>query len=106
MDLMSFSGRVTVEVGMGSLMELADRLIGHNNSSKKEAEDDEFISLKDVMVITQLARQTIYGRVSKGTIPYHKAPDGKKLRFKRSEISEWMTSGKKSTSNDEIGQEV
>jgi excisionase family DNA binding protein len=104
MDLMSFSGRVTVEVGMGSLMELADRLIGHNNSSKKE--DDEFISLKDVMVITQLARQTIYGRVSKGTIPYHKAPDGKKLRFKRSEISEWMTSGKKSTSNDEIGQEV
>jgi excisionase family DNA binding protein len=104
MDLMSLPEDVKLVISRGNLIKLMKYTIGHDNSSKKE--DDEFISLKDVMVITGLAKQTIYGRVSKGTIPYYKAPDGKRLRFKKSEILVWLDSGRKNKPDAEIEQEV
>ena len=43
------------------------------------------------------AKQTIYGWVSTKQIPYHKGGggrNGKKLRFRKSEIDNWLSSGK------------
>lgn len=43
------------------------------------------------------AKQTIYGWVSAKKIPYHKGGsgrNGKKLRFRKSEIDDWLSSGK------------
>jgi excisionase family DNA binding protein len=100
MDLMSFPERVKFEISKGDLMAFAEYLINNNDSSKKELEAEEFIYLKDVSDLSGLAKQTIYGRVSKGTIPYYKTEDGKKLRFKKSEILEWMSSGKRNTEAD------
>lgn len=40
---------------------------------------------------------TIYGRVHSNTIPFHKSPGQKKLRFLKSEIDDWLKSGRKKT---------
>lgn len=96
LDLNNIPNGIKLEINKEDLMAFANHLIGE----KKQMENDEkIISLKDVMQLTGLARQTIYGRVSRGTIPYYKAEDGKRLRFKKSEILEWMQSGKKYSKN-------
>ena len=41
------------------------------------------------------AAPTVYGWIRNGLIPYYKK--GKKLSFKRSEIEEWMNSGRQQT---------
>lgn len=41
------------------------------------------------------AAPTVYGWIRNGLIPYYKK--GKKLSFKRSEIEEWMNSGRQDT---------
>jgi excisionase family DNA binding protein len=45
------------------------------------------------------AKATLYGWVSQRLIPHHKG--GKKLRFRKSEINNWLSSGKRQ-SNDEV----
>ena len=49
------------------------------------------------------ARGTVYTWVSQRTVPFHK--DGKKLRFNRHEIDEWLQSGRRAT-NAEIEASV
>lgn len=41
------------------------------------------------------SKPTVYGWVSAGTIPVHKG--GKKLRFLKSEIDNWLLQGRKKT---------
>jgi excisionase family DNA binding protein len=43
-------------------------------------------------------KSTVYGWVNAGTIPVHKG--GKKLRFLKSEIDEWLKQGRKKTVAD------
>lgn len=103
LDLMSIPERIKLEVTQGDLLAFAKCLLnGHSTIQKEEV----FISIKEVCNLTGLAKQTIYGRVSKGTIPYYKAPDGKRLRFKKFEILEWLDSGRKNKSDADIEQEV
>jgi predicted DNA-binding transcriptional regulator AlpA len=40
---------------------------------------------------------TAYGWVHFKTVPYHKSPGQKKLRFLKSEIDEWLNMGRKKT---------
>lgn len=49
------------------------------------------------------ARSTIYDRVCQNRIPVHE--DGKKLRFLRSEIDQWLSDGRIKT-KDEIGNQL
>lgn len=44
------------------------------------------------------AKATIYGWASRKEIPYHKG--GKKLRFLKSEIDAWLSSGKRKSQNE------
>ena len=48
------------------------------------------------------AKATVYGWVHAGTIPYHKG--GKALRFLRSEIDEWLKSGRRKTNSEIAAQ--
>jgi hypothetical protein len=41
--------------------------------------------------------QTIYDWVHKKIIPYHKSPDTKMLTFLKSEIDDWLKSGRRKT---------
>ena len=98
LDLLNLPDKIKLEVSKSDLIAFADYLLNHQ--SKAIEFDDEFISISEVMQLTGKARQTIYGRVSKGTIPYYKDENGGKLRFKKSEILEWMKSGMKKTEAD------
>jgi hypothetical protein len=44
--------------------------------------------------------QTIYEWVHKGIIPYHKSPDTKMLSFLKSEIDDWMKTGRRKTQSE------
>lgn len=44
------------------------------------------------------SKPTVYGWVNAGTIPVHKG--GKKLRFLKSEIDNWLKQGRKKTLNE------
>jgi excisionase family DNA binding protein len=44
------------------------------------------------------AKPTVYAWVNQGMIPYHKG--GKKLRFLKSEIDEWLKAGKQESKSD------
>ena len=48
-------------------------------------------------------KPTVYGWISNSLIPYHKG--AKNLRFSKSEIDEWLKSGKRKT-KDEIKEEA
>ncbi len=48
------------------------------------------------------AKATVYGWVSNRQIPHHKG--GKKLRFLKSEIDEWLSSGKRKTNGEIMGE--
>jgi predicted DNA-binding transcriptional regulator AlpA len=44
--------------------------------------------------------QTIYEWVHKGIIPYYKSPDTKMLSFLKSEIDDWIKTGRKKTQSE------
>jgi excisionase family DNA binding protein len=61
-----------------------------------KAESQEFpelLSIDLAAAYLNLAKQTIYGFTSKGEIPFLKR--GKKLYFKKSELTKWIHEGKK-----------
>ena len=93
LDLTQLPDKVKLEVSKDDLIAFANYLLNHQHNETEE--DDEFISIREVMQLTGKARQTIYGRVSKGTIPYYKDENGGKLRFRKSEIMAWMKSGQR-----------
>ena len=61
------------------------------------------LSLKEAAVFLKLAPQTIYGFTSKRVIPFLKR--GKKLYFKRTDLEQWLETGKKK-SISEINCEI
>jgi hypothetical protein len=63
----------------------------------------EFIDIKKCALITNYSTGYIRQLVFKRLIPFHKHPHRKPIRFKRSEILEWM-SGKKFTPIDELAE--
>jgi len=54
---------------------------------------NEIIFLKDVCRLTNLAKATIYSKISKKEIPYHKTIGQKKVYFLRSEILQFIKNG-------------
>ncbi len=50
----------------------------------------DLVDIEDAMKITHLARQTIYCKVSAGTIPYIKRPNSKRLFFSREALISWI----------------
>lgn len=51
------------------------------------------------------AKATIYDKVSKRTIPFHKEAGGKRLAFRKSEIDTWLMSQRRKTIT-ELKEEV
>lgn len=60
-------------------------------------------NIKEASVYLDLAPQTLYGFTSNRTIPFIKK--GKKLYFKKSDLDEWLSEGRKKT-KDEIGAAI
>ncbi len=65
--------------------------------SEKLSEVDRWFNLNELCIYhpDKPTKPTVYGWVNAGTIPVHKG--GKKLRFLKSEIDNWLRQGRKKT---------
>ena len=66
-------------------------------SSEQQAEADRWFDLNELCRYhpDKPSKPTVYGWVNAGTIPVHKG--GKKLRFLKSEVDNWLMQGRKKT---------
>ncbi|HEY6142521.1 MAG TPA: helix-turn-helix domain-containing protein [Flavobacterium sp.] len=60
-----------------------------------QPEPEEPCDIKEVSVVTRLTTPTIYGYCQRNEIPYYKK--GNKLYFFKSEILDWIRTGKQKT---------
>lgn len=65
------------------------------NRAEPQNEIETPIQLDEVVPITGLSKPTLYGYVQRNEIPYHKK--GNRLYFFKSEIIEWIKTGKQKT---------
>lgn len=63
--------------------------------SAKKFDEDEILNADQAAELVGLKKSTIYQKVHHGSIPYFKAPGGKILQFKRSELLIWLESNRK-----------
>ena len=66
-------------------------------SNEQPTETDRWFDLNELCIYhpDKPSKPTVYGWVNTGTIPVHKG--GKKLRFLKSEIDNWLRQGRKKT---------
>jgi excisionase family DNA binding protein len=60
-------------------------------------QEDKYLTIEELELLIGYKKSSIYGLVQKNRIPYTKKG---KLFFLKSEIMEWLRSGKKTTSQD------
>ena len=63
-----------------------------------QPDPDQLMTIKEAATFLNLAPYTIYGMVSRGEVPVNKK--GKKLMFLKSELIDWVKSGRKKTSSE------
>ena len=61
-------------------------------------EEDRFLTIDEASKLIDLAKPSVYGLVHKNKIPYHKK--SKRLYFLKSEILDWIKSGKHVTKSE------
>ena len=100
LDLSKLPEWVKLEVTKGDLIIFAQSLLAQNKSQMPtpSVSNKKILTVDDLVKYLDMARQTIYGLTSKGKIPHHKAPDGRKVYFVQAEIDEWLTSNRRATS--------
>jgi len=72
--------------------------------TKQNALTKEFLTLEETAEYLDLSKSAVYKMTSKKEIPFYN-PGGKKIYFKKSELHQWIITGK-SISNDEVEVEV
>lgn len=76
-----------------AINELVNRITDKLNFSlgKEPFQEDEFMTIEELSKFISMTKGSIYGLVHKNAIPYHKKG---KLYFLKSEIMDWIKSGK------------
>jgi excisionase family DNA binding protein len=83
---------------LNSLIQNAVRkVILETPQAKQPIKTDHWFDLNELCIYhpDKPRKPTVYGWVNAGTIPVHKS--GKKLRFLKSEIDDWLKRGRKKT---------
>ena len=60
-------------------------------------ETNDLLTIQEAGAYLHLSVPTIYGYVSKSTIPYSKRPGSKRLWFSKQELTEWIKTGRNKT---------
>ena len=86
---------ISTPAELSDLIETSLKKILQDSSLNKDENNGmpELLSITQAAEYLNLAKQTLYGFTSKGDIPYLKK--GKKLYFKKAELTKWVTDGKK-----------
>ena len=86
------------EEGIKSLTEQITENILKVINPSKTSDEDALISIDETVKIINLSKATIYGLTHRKEIPFHKR--GKRLYFIKSEILQWIKSGKRETKSE------
>lgn len=68
----------------------------------KEISIKQWLSVKEVSEYLGLKPTTVYGYVAERRIPYHKIPGSHILKFKLSEVDEWLETCRVETKEEYI----
>ncbi len=93
MEPLTFDQLPQAIVKIQEKLEAIEKLLANDKTESKSK--DEILNISQAAAFLNLAVPTIYGRVSKQQIPVYK--QGKRLYFYKSELEEWIKSGKKKT---------
>ena len=87
-----------------TLIENSIKKVLSNQQAQQPTETDRWFDLNELCIYhpDKPAKATAYGWVNAGTVPVHKG--GKKLRFLKSEIDNWLRQGKKKTFAEIAGE--
>jgi excisionase family DNA binding protein len=69
-------------------------LAGKNNPVQ---ETSDLLTVQEAAAYLHLSVPTLYGYVSKNTIPFCKRPGSKRLWFSKQELTEWIKTGHQQT---------
>ena len=83
---------VTIEKSelIGLIENSIRRVISNTTPKPKAKPKTASLSINNVADLTGYTLNTLYSKVHKNTIPYHKIKNGNKLIFFESEIIDWM----------------
>ncbi len=90
-DLLQSQKDLNITINAGQLIEVIDYAV-----SRRETPQQRPTAKKNTYGIKELAERTgysvatIYSKVHKRKIPFHKSPNGSKLMFYEREIMEWL----------------
>jgi excisionase family DNA binding protein len=68
------------------------------NLANRPENSDKLFNVKEAATFLDIAAQTLYGYTSNRTIPFIKK--GKKLYFRKSELDNWLSEGKRLTKEE------
>lgn len=77
--------------------QVAEKVLKNLNPSNSSTED-VFINIDETAKLIDLSKSSVYGLVHQNKIPFHKK--GKRLYFLKSEILDWIKSGKHQTKSE------
>jgi excisionase family DNA binding protein len=88
---------IVQEVVRNEIPQLIKKEFSSQELINTREDQKELLTIKEAAKFTGYAVQTIYGYVCNRKIPFIKRPGSKFLRFKKSELIEWMSQNNKQT---------
>lgn len=79
-----------IDLTVVELQQLIGDTIKNNSSPSYLPEQQDLVPIEEAMKITNLARQTLYGKVYDRKIPFIKREGSRKLFFSRKALLEWL----------------
>ena len=81
---------------------LIDRIERHKETKEtREIDTETYLTIEELCELTKLKKSTIYAKRSRRELPAYRF--GRELRFKRSEIDEWMQTKRQTCLTSEGG---
>lgn len=86
------------EEGINHLVEQITERLQKTSIFSNSVNEDELLTIDEAASVIKLTKPTVYGLVHRNKIPYSKK--GKRLYFLKSELMEWIASGKRASKLD------
>ena len=68
-----------------------------SKESAGEADQNELLTIESAAQFLKLAKQTLYGKISRNEIPVHKPRGSKRVYFYKNDLIEYINEGKQKT---------
>ncbi len=85
-----------IDARLSNLESLMQEIFDH--VKKGRSVDNDILAVPEAAELLKIKEPTLYGKVSKKTIPYMK--DGSRLYFSRTELLDHLKNGRKSTAKE------